>query len=198
MGIFQKSIYSTKINMKIFKFLGFFCLLAVQAEKCTFDECVSCSFVDANPTFYPDLKSLCASMKNCCASSYQVDLKKVIGNYGGLVNKKLDEEFKKLLEQRISLETAKVEMRVAEKKLFSRDENDNSDLVQSSSKGKFVPFEKKNTYIGIKTVEDMQNVKPVKNLEDANNADGKIWGKLSDDLEYDIEILKEDLEITEA
>ena len=50
-------------------------------------------------------------------------------------------------------------MRVAEKKLFSRDENDNSDLVQSSPKGKFVPFEKKNTYIGIKTVEDMQNVK---------------------------------------
>ena len=42
-------------------------------------------------------------MKECCASSYQVDLKKVIGNYGGLVNKKLDEEFKKLLEQRISL-----------------------------------------------------------------------------------------------
>ena len=36
--------------MKIFNFLGFFCLLAVQAEKCTFDECVSCSFVDANPT----------------------------------------------------------------------------------------------------------------------------------------------------
>ena len=51
---------------------------------------------------YPDLKSLCASMKDCCASSYQVDLKKVIGNYGGLVNKKLDEEFKKLLDQRIS------------------------------------------------------------------------------------------------
>ena len=108
--------------MKIFKFLGFFCLLAVQAEKCTFDECVSCSFVDANPTckwfcglkagfcfqnnhfflVYPDLKSLCASMNDCCASSYQVDLKKVIGNYGGLVNKKLDEEFKKLLDQRIS------------------------------------------------------------------------------------------------
>jgi len=41
-------------------------------------------------------------MKDCCASSYQVDLKKVIGNYGGLVNKKLDEEFKKLLDQRIS------------------------------------------------------------------------------------------------
>merc|ERR1712131_515131 len=123
----KKSIYSTKINMKIFKFIGFFCLLTVQAEKCTFDECVSCSFVDANPTFYPDLKSLCASMKECCASSYQVDLKKVIGNYGGLVNKKLDEEFKKLLEQR--LETAEVEMRVAEKKLLSRDENDNSDLV---------------------------------------------------------------------
>ena len=51
---------------------------------------------------YPDLKSLCASMKDCCASSYQVDLKKVIGNYGGLVNKKLDEEFKKLLDQRIT------------------------------------------------------------------------------------------------
>jgi len=184
--------------MKIFKFLGFFCLLAVQAEKCTFDECVSCSFVDANPTFYPDLKSLCASMKDCCASSYQVDLKKVIGNYGGLVNKKLDEEFKKLLDQRITQETAKVEMRLAEKKLFSRDENDNSDLVQSSPKGKFVPFEKKNTYIGIKTVEDINNMKPVKNLEEANNADGKIWGRLTEDLENDIEILKEDLEITEA
>ena len=51
---------------------------------------------------YPDLKSLCASMKDCCASTYQVDLKKVIGNYGGLVNKKLDEEFKKLLDQRIA------------------------------------------------------------------------------------------------
>merc|ERR1712131_319171 len=198
MGIFQKSIYSTKINMKIFKFLGFFCLLAVQAEKCTFDECVSCSFVDANPTFYPDLKSLCASMKDCCASSYQVDLKKVIGNYGGLVNKKLDEEFKKLLEQRISLETAKVEMRVAEKKLFSRDEDDNSDLVQSSPKGKFVPFDQKNTYIGIKTVEDIKNMKPVKNLEEANNADGKIWGRLTEDLENDIEILKEDFEIADA
>ena len=50
-------------------------------------------------------------------------------------------------------------MRLAEKKLFSRDENDNSDLVQSSPKGKFVPFEKKNTYIGIKTVEDINNMK---------------------------------------
>ena len=50
-------------------------------------------------------------------------------------------------------------MRVAEKKLFSRDENDNSDLVQSSPKGKFVPFEKKNTYIGVKTSQDMQNIK---------------------------------------
>ena len=50
-------------------------------------------------------------------------------------------------------------MRVAEKKLFSRDENDNSDLVQSSPKGKFVPFEKKNTYIGVKTAQDMQNIK---------------------------------------
>ena len=50
-------------------------------------------------------------------------------------------------------------MRVAEKKLFSRDENDNSDLVQSSPKGKFVPFEKKNTYIGVKTAQDMQNMK---------------------------------------
>ena len=50
-------------------------------------------------------------------------------------------------------------MRLAEKKLFSRDENDNSDLVQSSPKGKFLPFEKKNTYIGIKTVEDINNMK---------------------------------------
>ena len=50
-------------------------------------------------------------------------------------------------------------MRLAEKKLFSIDENDNSDLVQSSPKGKFVPFEKKNTYIGIKTVEDINNMK---------------------------------------
>ena len=50
-------------------------------------------------------------------------------------------------------------MILAEKKLFSRDENDNSDLVQSSRKGKFVPFEKKNTYIGIKTVEDINNMK---------------------------------------
>ena len=50
-------------------------------------------------------------------------------------------------------------MRVAEKKLFSRDENDNSDLVQSSPKGKFVPFEKKNTYIGVKTSQDLQNIK---------------------------------------
>ena len=148
-------------------------------------------------------------------------------------------------------------MRLAEKKLFSRDENDNSDIVQSSPKGKFVPFEKKNTYIGIKTVEDINNMKenfefsfeiskfiidtvihdskynypahiipgyvwghinwqpynmgqtvylkniskfnkPVKNLEEANNADGKIWGRLTEDLENDIEILKEDLEITEA
>ena len=40
--------------------------------------------------------------------------------------------------------------------------------------------------------------KPVKNLEGANNADGKIWGRLTEDLENDIEILKEDLEITEA
>ena len=52
-------------------------------------------------------------------------------------------------------------MRLAEKKLFSRDENDNSDLVQSSPKGKFVPFEKKNTYIGIKTVEDIKNMKEI-------------------------------------
>ena len=36
-------------------------------------------------------------MKECCMSSYPTDLKKVIGNYGGLANKKLDEEFKKLL-----------------------------------------------------------------------------------------------------
>ena len=50
-------------------------------------------------------------------------------------------------------------MRLAEKKLFSRDENDNSDIVQSSPKGKFVPFEKKITYIGIKTVEDINNMK---------------------------------------
>ena len=49
-------------------------------------------------------------------------------------------------------------MRLAEKKLFSRDENDNSDLIQSP-KGKFVPFEKKNTYVGIKTVEDINNMK---------------------------------------
>jgi len=52
-------------------------------------------------------------------------------------------------------------MRLAEKKLFSRDENDNSDLVQSSPKGKFVPFDKKNTYIGIKTVEDIKNMKEI-------------------------------------
>ena len=132
-------------------------------------------------------------------------------------------------------------MRLAEKKLFSRDENDNSDLVQSSPKGKFVPFEKKNTYIGIKTVEDMNNMKenflfslkitllviwynhpynmgsynlaaynmdhtrkkskfykPVKILEEANNGDGKIWGRLTEDLENDIEILKEDFEFTDA
>ena len=56
-------------------------------------------------------------------------------------------------------------MRLAEKKLFSRDENDNSDLVQSSPKGKFVPFEKKNTYIGIKTVEESV----IKTVEDINN-----------------------------
>ena len=49
-------------------------------------------------------------------------------------------------------------MRVAEKKLFSRDENDNSDLVQSSPKGKFVPFEKKNTYIGVKTAQNMKDL----------------------------------------
>ena len=45
----------------------------------------------------------------------------------------------------------------------------------------------------------------MKNLEDANNADGKIWGKLSKDKKYDLELLeddieflKEDLEIFEA
>ena len=40
--------------------------------------------------------------------------------------------------------------------------------------------------------------KPVKNLDQANNADGKIWGSYSEDLENDIEILKVDLEITDA
>ena len=38
----------------------------------------------------------------------------------------------------------------------------------------------------------------MKNLEEANNADGKIWGRLTEDLENDFEILKEDFEITDA
>ena len=42
----------------------------------------------------------------------------------------------------------------------------------------------------------------MKNLEDANNADGKIWGKLSADkkddlkeIEYDLELLEDEIEI---
>ena len=57
----------------------------------------------------------------------------------------------------------------------------------------------------------LKQIKPVKNLEEANNADGKIWGNrdyIQEDLEWisvdfeelanDIMLLKEDLEATEA
>ena len=35
----------------------------------------------------------------------------------------------------------------------------------------------------------------MKNLEEANNADGKIWGTFSKDKKYDLELLKDDIEI---
>lgn len=84
-------------------FFIFTVFLVANAKECNFDECASCTLVNANPTYYPELADVvCGSIAQCCNSDFPIELKKFVGHIGELKNKKLDDDMKTILDQKLA------------------------------------------------------------------------------------------------
>lgn len=112
---FQSSQNDYNRDMRLIS--AFLWTLAAATQKCTFDECLACTIVDANANCehwpvcqfqlhvillldYPSFKRMCGMISPCCQMQYMEPLKQSVGDFGELAQKKLTETMYQLLHEK--------------------------------------------------------------------------------------------------
>merc|ERR1711935_58932 len=144
--------------------------LAVATQKCTFDECLACTIVDANANYYPSFKRMCGVISPCCRMQYMEPLKQSIGEFTKLAEKKLTETMFQLLQEKtLNIEISMKNMKSTPMILVSMDADDNTDIIFNRPSQK-IPIEKKHpTYINA--------VMPPIEIDDEYQLKNKVFGE---------------------
>merc|ERR1712147_415777 len=149
---------------------AFLWTLAAATQKCTFDECLACTIVDANANYYPSFKRMCGMISPCCQMQYMEPLKQSVGDFGELAQKKLTETMYQLLhEKTLSVESSVKNMKSTPMTLVSMDAADNTDIIFNQPSQK-VPLDKKRpTYL--------HAVIPPQEIDDEYQLKNKVYGE---------------------